>query len=133
GERRERAGSGSAGATVEQPVKTPQNFLLLGERRVKWHARRFLHQQGQIRCIEGLERRRQIDRPIVHRVDRVITRVVAWIEGFEQPRDGWLAERRVDDTVCKFWLMIAKANYQERIGWKVMPESGKQRGIILRA
>src|SRR5262245_35501437 len=104
---------GSAGAAVEQSVTASQNTLLFGERRIKWHTRRFLHEQGQIRCIEGLERRRQIDRPIVHRVDRVVARVVAWIEGFEQPRNSWFAKRRVDDAICKFWLMIAKTNDQE--------------------
>src|SRR6476620_3110098 len=117
---------GSAGASVEQPLTTPQHVLLFGKRRIQRHTRRLLHQQWQIRCIEGLERRRYIDRSIVYRVDSVVARVVARIEGPEQTRDGWLAERRIDDAIGKFRLMIAEANDQERIGRKVMPEPRKQ-------
>src|SRR5215472_12788386 len=42
---------GAAGASVEQAVATFQNILLLGKRRVEWHAGGLLHQKRQIRRI----------------------------------------------------------------------------------
>ena len=46
---------GAAGAPVEQTFSALKNLLLLGERRIKRHTGRPLHQERQIRIIEPVE------------------------------------------------------------------------------
>jgi hypothetical protein len=43
---------GVAGAAIEQTFSALKNLLLLGERRIKRHTGRSLHQERQIRIIE---------------------------------------------------------------------------------
>ena len=102
------------GASIEQPVTAFQDIFLFGKGRIKRHTCRLLHQQRQVRCIERLECRRQIDRPEIYGVDCVVARVVARIKGFQLSRNRRLAERRIDDAIGKFRLMISEANDQEK-------------------
>src|SRR5262245_12062537 len=123
----------AAGASVKQTVAAFQNILLLGKRRIERHTRSLLHQQRQIGRVERLQCRRHIDWLKIYSVDRVVTRVVARIEGLQMPRDRGLGECRIDNTIRKFRLMVAKANDQERVGREVAFEPVKQRGVVLRA
>jgi hypothetical protein len=52
---------GVAGAAIEQTFSALKNFLLLGERRIKRHNGRPLHQERQIRIIEPSRVRRKRD------------------------------------------------------------------------
>src|SRR5215472_8340501 len=113
---------GAAGTPIKETVAAIQNLLLLGKGRVKRHACRLLHQQGQVRCIKRRKRRRQIDRFEVHGIDRVVTRVITRIEGLQLARKRGLAERRVDNSICEFRLVITKSNNQKRIGRKLALE-----------
>ena len=73
----EAAGLGAAGALEKQSVAALQNFLLFGERRIERQAGRLLHDQRKIGRLQPVERRRQILRREVDRVDGVVGREVA--------------------------------------------------------
>src|SRR4051794_11267031 len=67
----------SARTGVEEPFAALEDLLLFGEGRIERQSGSFLDHQRQIGSLDRLERRGEIDRFEVDRVDRVVGREIA--------------------------------------------------------
>ena len=109
-----------------------QDRSLLSEARIEWNSRRLQRDQGQVRRIKPAERRCDIDRREVYRVERVVCRQVTLIQGFRSFRNFVHAERWIDQASSKLRLMIAVADDEEGVSRKFLSEPFQECPIFLR-
>src|SRR4051794_30501882 len=106
----------------EQSLAAIENASLFCKRRIERKTGGPLHDQRQIGRIEQVKRGTEIDRLEVQPVDGVIGREVARIMRREAPSKFLGIDRRVDDMLGEFRLMITIAHDQERFVREVTPK-----------
>src|SRR5262249_47043291 len=105
---------GTARAGVEKSLAAFENFLLLGERGIERKTCGLQYNQWKIGTFDHVERRGQIVRFEIGRIDRVVGGEISRIVCHQTLRDRGFVERRLDDGGREIRLVVAIAHQQER-------------------